>query len=110
RRQFYTDWTTAAPRLGFAYRIGNKTVIRGGAGVYYQSMTQTGNSTTGFSSTTPYLASLNGGVTPSACANGACQSGVPTGPYSLIDPFPNGLLPVPGSSLGALSNLGQGSN
>jgi hypothetical protein len=110
RRQFYTDWTNAAPRIGFAYRIGQKTVIRGGAGVFYQSLTQTGNSQTGFSSTTNFVGSLDGGITPSACANGGCQSGVPTGPYSLVNPFPNGLNAVPGSSLGALSNLGVGSN
>jgi hypothetical protein len=110
RRQFYTDWTTAAPRLGFAYRLNDKTVIRGGAGTFYQSMTQTGNSTTGFSAATSYQASFDGGVTPSACANGGCQNGVPTGPYSLVNPFPNGLTSAPGAALGDLSNLGQGSN
>ena len=110
RRQFYTDWTNVAPRLGFAYRIGQNTVIRGGAGVYYQSMTQTGNSTTGFSSTTNYITSFNNGVTPSACASFNCQAGAPTGPYSIVNPFPSGLNPVPGSSLGDLSNLGVGSN
>ncbi|MCU1259423.1 MAG: hypothetical protein JWO80_2308 [Bryobacterales bacterium] len=110
RRQFYTDWTNVAPRLGFAYRVGQKTVIRGGFGVFYQSMTQTGNSTTGFSSSTSYISSLDGGITPSACANGSCQNGVPTGAYSLLNPFPNGLNAVPGSSLGLLSNLGVGAN
>lgn len=110
RRQFYTDWTNLAPRIGFAYRLGQKTVIRGGVGVYYQSMTQTGNSTTGFSATTGYLTSFDNGVTPSACATGACQNGAPTGPYSIVNPFPNGLISAAGASLGDLSNLGQGSN
>jgi hypothetical protein len=106
RRQFYTDWTNLAPRLGFAWRVGDTTVIRGGAGVYYQSITQTGNSSTGFSATTNYVPSFNNGVTPSACANGGCQ----TGPYSIVDPFPNGLTAAPGAAPGDLSNLGQGSN
>ena len=110
RRQFYTDWTTAAPRFGFAYRVGQKTVIRGGVGVFYQSMTQTGNSTTGFSATTNYQSTFDNGVTPSACANGGCQNGAPTGPYSIVNPFPNGLTAAPGAALGDLSNLGQGSN
>ena len=110
RRQFYTDWTNLAPRLGFAYRLDEKTVIRGGAGVYYQSMTQTGNSTTGFSAATSYISSFDNGVTPSACSTGGCQSGAPTGAYSIVNPFPNGLIAPSGSSLGDLSNLGQGSN
>ena len=110
RRQFYTDWTTAAPRFGFAYRLGQRTVIRGGVGVFYQSMTQTGNSTNGFSATTTYQSTFDNGVTPSACATGGCQNGAPTGPYSVVNPFPNGLTAAPGSSLGDLSNLGQGSN
>ncbi len=109
RRQFYTDWTTLAPRIGFAYRVGNKTVIRGGVGTYYQSMTQTGNSTTGFSASTPYISSFDP-LTPSACASGGCNAGAPTGPYSIVNPFPSGLIAASGSSLGLLSNLGQGSN
>jgi hypothetical protein len=110
RRQFYTDWTNLAPRIGFAYRVGTKTVIRGGVGVFYQSMTQTGNSTTGFSATTSYLSTFDNGVTPSACSTGGCQAGAPTGPYSIVNPFPNGLISASGAALGDLSNLGQGSN
>jgi hypothetical protein len=29
------DYNNIAPRLGFAYRLGSNTVIRGGAGIYY---------------------------------------------------------------------------
>ena len=107
RRQFYPDWTTLAPRFGFAYRAGDKTAIRGGVGVFYQSMTQTGAPQTGFSASTPYLNSLDGGITPSACANGGCAGSTPSGPYSLVDPFPNGLQASPGSSLGYLTNVGN---
>ncbi len=38
-RTRYTDWTNGAPRIGFAYRLGDKNVIRGGFGVFYQSDT-----------------------------------------------------------------------
>jgi hypothetical protein len=30
-----TDWNNLAPRLGIAWRLGNRTVIRAGAGLYY---------------------------------------------------------------------------
>ena len=39
QKRFYpTDFTDIGPRLGFAYRIGNKTVMRGGFGIYYQTL------------------------------------------------------------------------
>jgi len=109
RRQHYTDWTTLAPRFGFAYRVGEKTVIRGGVGVFYQSDTATGNGQTGFSASTGYLANVNSPFLPSACDNNGCNNGVPTGPYSLVNPFPNGLTSASGSAAGLLANVGQGS-
>lgn len=106
-RQFYTDYTDGAPRFGFAYQALNKTVIRGGFGTFYQSMTQTGAGQTGFSQSTPYVTSLDG-VNPSACAAGinSCL----TGAYSLTNPFPTGLTSAPGSSPGLLANYGQGAS
>lgn len=118
RRSRYTDWTNGAPRIGFAYRLGDKTVIRGGFGVYYQSDTKNNNSQTGFSQTTTYQSSFNvGGVPfPSACYNpisglnsSQCAT-APTGPYSLVNPFPLGYTAADGSAAGALANLGQGAN
>jgi len=96
RRIYETDWTNIAPRLGLAYRITEKTVLRAGAGIYYQSPTQTGV-IAGFNQQTPYTESLDG-LTPS--------SGL-TGPYSLINPFPDGLSRAAGSSLGLLTNVGN---
>jgi hypothetical protein len=38
-KRFYpTDWTDIGPRAGFAYRIGDKTTIRGGFGMFYQTL------------------------------------------------------------------------
>ena len=33
---FQSSWTLFAPRIGFAYRLDNKTTIRGGWGLFYQ--------------------------------------------------------------------------
>jgi hypothetical protein len=33
-----TDYTDIGPRLGFAYRVAEKTVLRGGWGIYYQTL------------------------------------------------------------------------
>ena len=115
RRAQYTDWTNGAPRIGFAYRAAEKTVIRGGFGVFYQSITSNANSQTGFSQTTNYQATFdNVNGIPSACSNplvgtNGCTNGPPTGPYSLVNPFPLGLTQPLGASQGALANVGQGS-
>jgi hypothetical protein len=98
-RLYDTDWTNIQPRLGLAYRLFDKTVIRAGAGIYYQSSTQ-GGTTTGFSQSTPYLASLDGGITPSVGPN-------MSGPYSLVNPFPNGIQAPTGSAAGILTNIGN---
>jgi hypothetical protein len=97
-RLYDTDWTNIAPRFGVAWRVRENTVIRAGAGVYYQSTTQFGT-TTGFSVTTPYTNSLDGGLTPSAGL---------TGPFSLVNPFPNGIFQPQGASGGALTGIGGG--
>ncbi len=98
RRTYDTDWTNIAPRIGIAWQLTPKTVLRAGGGLFYRAQTQE-NTTTGFTQTTSYKNSLDG-ITPSAkSVNGA---------YSLVDPFPDGLLPVAGSSLGLLTNIGNG--
>ncbi|MBI3695490.1 MAG: TonB-dependent receptor, partial [Acidobacteria bacterium] len=35
RTRIKTDWNNWGPRLGFAYRLGDKTVVRGGYGMMY---------------------------------------------------------------------------
>jgi hypothetical protein len=53
------------PRAGFSYTYNSNTVIRGGMGLFYS---ETGNQyqppQTGYSSTTTYTGTLDGGVTP----------------------------------------------
>ena len=103
-RLYDIDWTNIAPRIGVAWQFAPKTVLRAGAGLFYRSQTQD-NTTTGYSQTTNYNRSLDG-MLPSACSGGSvnCSSG----PYSLDQPFPNGLLPVAGNTLGLLTNVGNG--
>ena len=80
--------------------MGPKTVIRGGVGVYYMSPTQNGT-TTGFAQTTNYSTRTDG-ITPSA---GASLNGA----YSLVNPFPTGILPARRRvSAGLTTNIGRG--
>lgn len=98
RSPFNIDWTNVQPRLGFAWQIMPKTVVRGGAGIFHRWVNNT-NLTTGYSQSTDYVRSLNGGITPSAAL---------TGPYSLENPFPNGFAAPLGASGGYLTNIGRG--
>lgn len=117
RRIHDTDFSTLAPRIGLAYRLDDKTVIRTGVGVYYQSDTSTFTNNTGFSVSTPYQNSINvnGVPMPRACfpdgttGSAQCVNGAPTGAFSLVNPFPEGLAAAPGAAAGLLANVGQGS-
>jgi hypothetical protein len=43
QRRFYpTDFSNIGPRLGFAYQLDDKTVIRGGYAIYYQGLSSGG--------------------------------------------------------------------
>jgi Carboxypeptidase regulatory-like domain len=93
RSPYRTDWGNIGPRIGFAYSLNPKTVIRGGWGLFYTVGGQLGASN-GFSINTPYVASNNGGVTPlNSFASG--------------NPFPGGAQMPPGSSQGLLTALGS---
>jgi len=87
----YHEWQ---PRVGFAYQINRDTVIRGGFGRFAQAGFSYGGQN-GFSTT----ASLN-----------PTQDNYLT-PYDTLEhPFQAGIAAPTGSSLGALTNLGQGIN
>jgi Carboxypeptidase regulatory-like domain/TonB dependent receptor/TonB-dependent Receptor Plug Domain len=79
-------------RVGFAYSINDKTVLRGGYGKYFLNPTGQGNNA-GFSQSTNLIASTDGGRTPT---------------YALSNPWPNGIQTPPGSSLGPQTFLGRG--
>ena len=104
RRPFNTDWTDFQPRIGLAWQIAPGTVLRTGAGVYYASGVSTSAAgsdySDGYSQQTSYLS------TP----DGYTYSNPLTGPYSLQNPFPNGLVTPQGSTLGYYTDLGNAVN
>jgi hypothetical protein len=90
--------TKFAPRLGAAWTLGPKTVLRGGYGLFYAPHSYPGISATslgtrGFTQVTDYVATTDGGLTPcSGC--------------SIVNPFPGGLSQPTGSSTGILTGAG----
>jgi hypothetical protein len=92
RGMYNGDYTQIQPRFGFAYRLGANTVVRGGVGRFSQASFDTGGQN-GFSRTTNFNVTSDNYFTPSD---------------TLDNPFGSGILAPTGSSLGALTNLGQG--
>jgi len=93
-RSPYGNSNNWLPRIGLAYQVNDKTVLRSGYGIYFGTI---GVDTfqpvqTGFSQSTPIQASLNNGVTFTS---------------TLANPLPNGLIPAAGAAGGLSTNLGQ---
>jgi hypothetical protein len=88
------DFTEFQPRIGFAYRLWPHTVIRGGVGKFVQASYETGWQN-GYSRSTSFIATQDNYLTPYD---------------TLSNPFQGGILAPTGSSLGPLTNLGQGVN
>jgi len=91
------EYTNFQPRVGFAWQVQPKLVVRSGYSISYLPTTGlfTGLDRTGFSLTTPMVTSLDGGFTPNE---------------TLANLFPNGRLDPTGSKLGTLTQLGQSIN
>ncbi|MEZ5404008.1 MAG: TonB-dependent receptor [Bryobacteraceae bacterium] len=81
-----------SPRIGAAYALDSKTTLRGGYGLFWAPIPYGLQSTLGYAQTTPVLASIDGNATPASV---------------LSNPFPSGLLPIVGNSLGQLAGVGQ---
>ncbi len=82
------------PRFGIAFAPVPRTVIRAGYGMFYAIQNQH-DTRTGFTQSTGYINSLDGGLTP-------------TNSFGTGTPFPNGVLTPAGASLGLLTNIGNG--
>ncbi len=98
RTYFSTDKKNFGPRVGLAYRLNDKTVLRAGYGMFYSIVitgaSGVGNGFQGFSQGTNWRVTYQG--------DGATPWGL------MSNPFPDGVLDPLGSSLGAASFLGTG--
>ncbi|MBM3785260.1 MAG: carboxypeptidase regulatory-like domain-containing protein [Acidobacteria bacterium] len=83
------------PRFGFAFQLTPKTIVRGGYGIFFNSLgiNTTIPYQTGFTQSTPIQASLDNGLTYVA---------------TTASPFPTGLIAPRGTAGGLATNLGQG--
>ena len=70
------DWTGIQPRFGFAYRLKDKLVMRGGFGQYIVNPNNDWMQTAGFSNNTSLVNSNDGGRTP---IQGVMQNPFPSG-------------------------------
>jgi Carboxypeptidase regulatory-like domain/TonB-dependent Receptor Plug Domain len=91
-----TQWNHWQPRVGVAWSLNPKTVLRGGWGMFTAVARELGGNTT-WTQNTPFTVGnpLDGGNTPSGFFN----SGIP---------YPNGVVLPVGNSLGLLSGVGNG--
>jgi carboxypeptidase family protein len=97
RSPFKGEKNNFLPRIGIAWQIGEKTVLRTGFGIFYDTLgvNTTAPIQTGFSLGTPIQASLDSGLTYIA---------------TMANPLPNGLLAPLGPAGGLLTNVGQSIN
>ncbi len=93
RGLYSTDYTNVAPRFGFTDQFAPRIVARGGFGVFFPPQAFVGiQSSPGYSQSTNYNASNDGGLTLAT---------------TLSNPFPSGLLTPTGNSLGGLTDVGN---
>jgi trimeric autotransporter adhesin len=76
-----------SPRIGVAYSVNDKTVVRGGYGLFWAPWAYGANNSVGFSATTSM----------------AQPNNIPA--LNIQDPFPSGMIDVSGNSLGLLSGV-----
>ena len=92
-RNFWApDKNNFQPRIGAAFRLNDKTVLRGGWGIFTVPFVIAGVNQPGFSSPTNIVPSGDAGLTFGA---------------TLANPFPTGVAAPPGASLGLSTFLGQ---
>ena len=92
RGLYKTAYTNFAPRVGLSYSALTNLVVHGGFGVFFPTTYLGTPNAIGYSQTTTFVSSLNGGINPAS---------------TLGNPFPQGVLPITGSSLAGLTSVGQ---
>jgi hypothetical protein len=100
RSNFNADYRDFQPRLGVAYALNDKTVIRTGYGIYYVISNSVANADAISPNAPGFYAPTNWQTT---------VPGYPATPQGgLVNPFPQGLVPITGSSLGLLTDIQAG--
>ncbi|HEX8684874.1 MAG TPA: TonB-dependent receptor, partial [Pyrinomonadaceae bacterium] len=100
---FRKDRNNWGPRVGVAYQLNDRTVLRGGYGVFFFPQAEFGGST-GFTIDTPL-------GTPTSTGGGNAAAVTPftdpvTGQSRFSNPFPAGVAQPLGASLGLLTQAG----
>ena len=104
RTSWDANYTGFQPRIGLAWQMPHKLVMRASYGMSYLPLGGTGGLVTvrqnGYSRSTPYNATVGGGV----------NSYIPNQPGASTweNPFPNGVLQPQGNSQGVKTYVGQG--
>ncbi len=97
REQFDRDLNNFGPRIGLAFKLDDKTVLRAGGGIFYGSSSGGGFSNATYAmgdlAETGFIATLDN-VTPTPGTN-------------LGNPFPSGIVRPTGAYDGPLTNYGQ---
>ena len=102
RLPYKRDLNNFGPRLGYAYRIGSKLVIRGGWGLAFSPTADVSPSYRVQLHHFAQRSVANAGIIPittPGCTGAACGM--------LSNPFPEGIRLPPGSSQGLQTNVGQ---
>ncbi|HKX28031.1 MAG TPA: TonB-dependent receptor [Blastocatellia bacterium] len=98
RENYDRDYNNFGPRLGLAFKLNEKTVIRAGGSIFYAPLGGGGfnNVTAAMADLTEtgFIATLNNGVTPTPGTN-------------LSNPFPTGIVQPANAYLGPLTGFGQ---
>jgi hypothetical protein len=94
RGVYNTPKDNIMPRIGFAYRVNAKTVVRGGYGIFYGFLGQRRGDViqTGWSANTPFVPSRDNGLTFSS---------------TLSNPFPGGIIEPVGNANRQMTFMGQ---
>ncbi|HWB96496.1 MAG TPA: TonB-dependent receptor, partial [Bryobacteraceae bacterium] len=92
RRTQQADRNNWDPRFGIAWQMNDKTVVRGGGGIFHHPLVPNTDLAQGFDRRTTNLVTEADGVTPL---------------YNLGNPFPQGVLQPTGNTLGLNTLLGQ---
>lgn len=113
---YHTQIINLLPRLGFSYQVQPNTVVRGGFGIFDDSLSTFYLSGGNSGSTTTFLLPQQGftqATSVSGIANTVPGTGqtyayeTANGGYTLANPFPNGIARPTGSSLGLNTFVGQ---